>query len=59
MAEYNQNLTPFKDAITGYKSLELSRALQDVKRLRSENSELKLEIIKMRKEQLQQTIVKG
>lgn len=46
----NKTTTPFNDAVTAHKSLELSRALQDVKRLKGENSKLKLEIIELKQE---------
>ena len=46
----NKTTTPFNDAVTAHKSLEFSRALQDVKRLKGENSKLKLEIIELKQE---------
>ena len=46
----NPDPTPFKDAISGYKPLELVRALQDVQRLQEDNSKLKLEVIALKED---------
>ena len=46
----NPDPTPFKDAISGYKPLELVRALQDVQRLQEDNSKLKLELIALKED---------
>lgn len=46
----NPDPTPFKDAISGYKPLELVRALQDVQRLREDNSKLKLDLIALKED---------
>ena len=52
MEETNTNPepTPFKDAISGYKPLELVRALQDVQRLQDDNKNLKLELIAIKED---------
>ena len=51
MEENNANpVTPFEDAISGYKSLELVRALQDVQRLQDDNKNLKLELIAIKED---------
>ena len=46
----NPDPTPFKDAISGYKPLELVRALQDVQILQEDNSKLKLELIALKED---------